>query len=171
MSSSPYPVRNGTLAYIATFTIIILIAWLSQKMKFHTFLTTFVRKNNYFWLFLLIFDHFWVFFMIFVIFVDLRCVQQAEFTIRRDRKKSCFWQILTNFCKKKTIFLSRKIHFFQNFRKCFVVFWYRHKCLNCTAVFSEMYFLFWRKLSKIWKIHIFSSYFNRYILRNFHHFV
>ena len=102
----------------------------------------------------LFFGYFLVFFMIFVIFVDLRCVQQAEFTIRRDRKKSCFWQILTNFCKKKTIFLSRKIHVFQNFRKCFVVFWYRHKCfvvLGCRAVFSETYFLFWRKLSKIWK--------------------
>jgi hypothetical protein len=36
MSTSPYPVRNGTLTYLAIFTIIILIAWLSHKLKFIT---------------------------------------------------------------------------------------------------------------------------------------
>ena len=108
------------------------------------------------------FDHFWVFFMIFVIFVDLRCVQQAEFTIRRDRKNHIFDTFWPTFARKKRYFYPEKSTFFQNFRKFFVIFWYRHKCSNCRAVFSKI-FSFLKKIVKNLEKRVFcSSYFNRY---------
>lgn len=34
MAESAYPVRNGTLTYLAVFATVILTAWLFQKLKF-----------------------------------------------------------------------------------------------------------------------------------------